>query len=82
MAFFPLLQSLCIHSTMFPVSCDSKSSRIFRTFSSPPRALPVQLCFRILEQEKKVPFDEFNYLLYGGIVVERYYTTQRPRPLM
>ncbi|CAN0120098.1 unnamed protein product [Ectocarpus sp. 6 AP-2014] len=38
----------------------------------------LQLCFRILEQEKKVPADEFNFLLYGGIVVER--SGQRPNP--
>eukprot|EP00752_Nemacystus_decipiens_P009956 g8879.t1 len=37
-----------------------------------------QLCFRILEQEKKVPSDEFNFLLYGGIVVER--SGQRANP--
>ena len=36
------------------------------------RFRPVQLCFRILEQEKKVPFEEFNFFLYGGVVVDRY----------
>lgn len=40
-----------------------------------PSLPPAQLCFRILEQEKKVPSDEFNFLLYGGIVVERYLPT-------
>lgn len=31
-----------------------------------------QLCFRILAQEKKVPAEEFNFFLYGGVVVDRY----------
>ncbi|CAM9656968.1 unnamed protein product, partial [Choristocarpus tenellus] len=27
----------------------------------------MQLCFRILAQEKKVPQEDFNFFLYGGV---------------
>lgn len=32
----------------------------------------LQLSFRILSQEKKVPAEEFKFFLHGGVVVDRY----------
>ena len=38
----------------------------------------LQLCFRILESENKVPKPEFDFFCFGGVVVDR--SDQRPNP--
>jgi len=38
----------------------------------------MQLCFRILMQEGKIPMEEFNFFLFGGGMADR--ATQRPNP--
>jgi len=47
-------------------------------FESHKLLFSMQLCFRILMQDGKIPMEEFNFLLYGGGLSDR--ATQRINP--